>query len=79
MRQLPPVIYEWLLTIAQFAAAQLQLSSLSLHSVEVPTRVSDLLGVPVWGQVGVCSMGGHLSLLQLPHFEVIMGLADLLA
>ena len=79
MRQLPPVIYEWLLTIAQFAAAQLQLASLSPNSGEVPTRVSDLLGVPGWGQVGVCSMGGHLGLLQLPHFEVIMELADLMA
>ena len=77
-RQLPPVIYEWLLTIAQFATIEQQLVGLSLHSGEVPTRVANLRGLLGWEQVGVCSMGGHWG-QQLQHFEVIKELVELVA
>jgi hypothetical protein len=77
-RQLPPVIYEWLLTIAQFAIIEQQLIGLSLHSGEVPTRVANLQGVPGREQVGVCSKGDHLG-LQLQDFEVIKELVVLVS
>jgi len=77
-RQLPPVIYDLLLTIAQFATIEQQLVGLSLHSGEVPTGVANLQGVPGREQVEVCSMGDHWG-LQLQHFEVIKELVDLLA
>ena len=77
-RQLPPVVYEWLLTIAQIATIEQQLVGLSLHFGEVPTKVDNLRGVLGWEQVGVCSMGGHLG-LQLQHFEVVKELVELVA
>jgi hypothetical protein len=77
-RQLPPVIYEWLLTIAHFATIEQQLVGLSLHSGVVPTVEANLQEVPGREQVEVCSMGGHWG-LQLQHFEVIKELVDLVA